>query len=56
MSKFANKRIIFTETIVKIVIVLKAIYLEGSTVLFDALQVPFEVLIVEKAIAEDPKR
>jgi hypothetical protein len=37
MTKFANKRIIFIETIIKIVIILKTIYIKESIVLFDAL-------------------
>jgi hypothetical protein len=56
ISKFANKRIIVIEIIVKITIILKTIYLEKSIALLDALQVSFEVLIIEKAITEDPKR
>jgi hypothetical protein len=35
--KFANKKIIFIEIIIKIVIILKIIYLERNTVLLDVL-------------------
>jgi hypothetical protein len=37
MSKFINKRIIFIEIIIKIIIILKVIYLKENTALFNAL-------------------